>query len=61
MATYLGNLPALVSKGSAPIIAIGIEGSANKVGGNYSLFNLYIHMLLWEDYPITPSFGMQLV
>lgn len=33
MATYLGNLPATVRTGTKPLVAIGIEGSANKIGG----------------------------
>lgn len=32
MTDFLGNLPPLLRKGAIPIYAIGIEGSANKVG-----------------------------
>ena len=32
MSSFLGNLPPLYSKGPSPMYALGIEGSANKVG-----------------------------
>ena len=32
MCSFLGNLPPLVTSGEKPLIAMGIEGSANKIG-----------------------------